>query len=375
MYVAIFLIVQSLISIEHVSSFSTFSLSNFQGTINCYRRFNPFAQYVSGGDATELGTKDYSHEDNDENIESSMEQNKKIRFRARAAYDGSGFRGWQVQAKGRTCQAELENVLSTRFNRIVKIVGAGRTDASVHARGQAFHFDVYPNEIVTKGNIDESLSTTQNFCKQLQKSLNSMLKDDIRIYNVMECPPPVEVTHQDGSVRTHKWHVIYNSQKKLYVYRISLRPKAVAVDPIERYRRVHVDGDIDPHNLQRILRHYEGTHDFRAFSGAIEANMKKDGVEHKDTVRTVYSCDLIDEGEGNYRIEIHLKGALYKMVRNMVGTAIDVAKGRFDEEKMLVMLHQKKEEQLVRKDNKCKPAPGEGLTLEKVYFEEDGFHF
>ena len=110
-------------------------------------------------------------------------------------------------------------------------------------------------------------------------------------------------------------------------------------------------------------------------SAEVEANLRKDGVENKDTVRTVYSCGLIDEGEGNYRIEIYLKGALYKMVRNMVGTAIDVAKGKFDEEKMLVMLHQKKEEQLVRKDNKCKPAPGEGLTLEKVYFEDDGFHF
>ena len=55
-------------------------------------------------------------------------------------------------------------------------------------------------------------------------------------------------------------------------------------------------------------------------SAEVEANLRKDGVENKDTVRTVYSCDLIDEGEGNYHIEIYifLKGALYKMVRNIV---------------------------------------------------------
>ena len=269
----------------------------------------------------------------------------------------------------------MESALSTRFCRHVSIVGAGRTDAGVHARGQAFHFDLCRDEAMKGGHFNEST----DFCHSLQKSLNSMLKEDVRVYNIQTCPPPEVVTMLDGSERKHKWHVIYRAEKKLYTYRISLNPFAISSNPILRYDRVHVDGNIDPEHLQQVLRHYEGTHDFRAFAGAIEANQRKAGIDHKDTVRTVYSVDLIDEGHGNYRIEIRLKGALYKMVRNMVGTALEVCKGRVDEGLMLQLLHHSSSEgedgtkkaSFVRKDNKCKPAPPEGLCLEKVYFEDD----
>jgi tRNA pseudouridine38-40 synthase len=254
----------------------------------------------------------------------------------------------------------------------MKIVGAGRTDAGVHARGQAFHFDLYPNETIREGQNEPT-----DVCQKLKTSLNSMLEQDIRVYNLSPSPPPEIVTLPDGSERRHRWHVIYRAQKKLYTYRISLNPYVISTEPIHRYDRVHIDGNMDPAHLQRVLKHYEGTHDFRAFAGAIEANQRKDGIEHKDTVRTVYSVDLIDEGKGNYRIEIRLKGALYKMVRNMVGTAFDVCRGRADEEYMLQILHHSADEEnggkslFVRKDNKCKPAPPEGLCLEKVYFEDD----
>lgn len=270
-------------------------------------------------------------------------------------------------------QGAIEQALSLRFNRTVKIVGAGRTDAGVHARGQAFHFDLYPHEIVgtskAGGNVDPLTDVfKESFCHQLQRSLNRLLEDDIRVYNIMKSPD----TEQG-------WHAIYSAKQKLYTYRISLKPNAITCHPLQRYTRVHIDGDIDPDYLQRILRHYEGEHDFRAFAGAIEANLRKDGLEDKNTVRTVYSVDLIDEGEGgHYRIEILLKGALYKMVRNMVGTALDVCRGRLSEEAMLQMLHHCNNDdseqgniQFSRKDNKCKPAPPEGLTLEKVYYYDD----
>lgn len=317
-------------------------------------------------------------------IENYNIKGERNRYRARVAYDGSGFVGFQIQSKGRTIQGELEKVLSQRFNSQVKVVGAGRTDAGVHARGQAFHFDISSDRSLTKEvqsqELQQSLDTTDSdesqFCSCLQTSLNSMLPQDLRVWNISKCPPPETFTKflPDGktSIRTYNWHVIYNAKKKLYVYRISMGPQSVSTDPLQRYTRVYVDGDIDSEYLRKILKHYEGTHDFRAFAGAIEANQRKDGIEHKNTVRTVHKVTLIDEGGGDYRIDILLKGALYKMVRNMVGTALDVAKGRVKEELMLQMLHHEHgTEQFVRKDNKCKPAPPEGLTLEKVYFDDD----
>ena len=352
-----------------------------------------------GGDDVESTDTITTNDDDSDRADKSL----RIRYRARVAYDGSSFKGWQVQAKGRTVQGEIENVLSRRFNRTMKIVGAGRTDAGVHARGQAFHFDIYSEDVVVKDSqkimeLDkhkqqkkqeedqQGLTTTttttttidEQFCHILQKSLNSMLPQDIRVWNISRCPPPVSVTRTlaDGSesTRMHKWHVIYNSKQKLYVYRISMGPDAITTDPLERYTRVHVEGNIDIDYLREVLKHYEGTHDFRAFAGAIEANQRKDGIEHKNTVRTVYNVTVIEEGEGKFRIEILLKGALYKMVRNMVGTALDVCKGRVDEAYMLQMLHHSSQDgskQFVRKDNKCKPAPPEGLELARVDFDDD----
>lgn len=331
-----------------------------------------------------MSSPDKQHQDECKN------NDERIRYRGRVAYDGTNFKGWQVQSKGRTIQGEIEKTLSTRFNRQMKIVGAGRTDAGVHARGQAFHFDVYPNEVVVKSNqqnrtidLDESSkggAEEDIFCKSLQTSLNSMLPADVRVWNISKGPQLVTVskTLSDGteSTQSYKWHVIYTAQQKLYVYRISLGPKAITTDPIQRYTRVHVEGEVDAIHLQKVLKYYEGTHDFRAFAGAIEATQRKDGIEHKNTVRTVYSASLIDEDNGNFRIEIYLQGALYKMVRNMVGTAIDVCRGQLAEDSMLQMLHHSGGEdgenrQFVRKDNKCKPAAPEGLTLEKVFFDDD----
>lgn len=299
----------------------------------------------------------------EEDIESILDDS--IRFRGRIAYNGAGFNGWQVQSQARTVQGVLETVLSKRFsNRRIPIVGAGRTDKHVHARGQAFHFDLYPSEI-PKDSID--------FIQQLEHSLNKMLPADAKIFNLCESPPPVVVGHlqSDGSIieKTHKWHVIYDAQKKLYTYRISLDSLTVAADPVDRFTRLHVEGNVNPDYLRSVLKHYEGTHNFRAFAGAIESNARKSGIEadEKDTVRTVYSVQLIEEGFGKFKIEILLKGALYKMVRNMVGVALDVCKGCIEEATMLELLHGGDK---VRNDNKSKPAPPEGLTLEQVFYDE-----
>lgn len=251
-------------------------------------------------------------------------------------------------------QGELEAVLFRRFNRCVRVVGAGRTDAGVHSRGQAIHFDLMEGEVDSR---EEELL--------LQKAMNSMLRRDTRVWRLSRAPQPTEKTREDGSIATQQWHVIYEATEKLYSYRFSTSP---SLDPLQRFTRVHVFEEIDTAKLCSALQNFEGTHDFRAFAGAIEQNERRIGKE-MGTIRTVNKVDLVEEGNGNYRVDFHLKGALYKMVRNMMGTALEVSKGRIDEEALVNLLN--RTDDAVRKDNKAKPAPPEGLTLERVFFDHD----
>jgi tRNA pseudouridine38-40 synthase len=198
-----------------------------------------------------------------------------------------------------------------------------------------------------------------------------MLPRDVRVWNLQEAPPAVTKEVSNLTITTFPWHVIYNCSQKLYSYRICT---AASMDPLERHTRHFVDwGELHVMNLEWALKQFEGTHDFRAFSGAMEQKEKREGKK-LGTVRTVYKVDLVDEGHGLYRVDFLLQGALYKMVRNMMGTALDVSRGRLEKDTFLELLHHNvsnEVNQFVRDDNPCKPAPPEGLTLERVFFDSD----
>jgi len=356
-----------------------------------------------------------------------------IRYRARVAYDGRRYQGFQLQSaksKRRTIQGELERVLHKRLlggidptmeERIIKVVAAGRTDAGVHARGQAIHFDV--PVLVQAGDDDDDddndattassscITRLDNVCR-VEFQLNQMLPSDIQIWNLEHAPKSVtkevpidkirrqstdadvdddadretEPSTLEGAETTttttttttvsYRWNVLYDSTRKLYCYRMALGP---VMPPTERYHRWRYPfynspdrPNIDPSQLQRILKFYEGTHDFRAFAGSVEQLEKSLGGSPVNTVRTVYSVDLVQEDPewGFYRIDICLKGALYKQVRNMVGTALDVAVGRMEQADFEALLANDGGSKR-RQDNKCQPVPPEGLTLENVYFDND----
>jgi len=418
----------------------------------------------------------------------------KTRFRARVSYFGTPFSGWQLQPDKTTIQGEIEGVLTRRFIRRTPVLGAGRTDGGVHARGQAIHFDLFPEEIpflpppkpTTTEEADDwmdrfaaggdELQKCTDFCNELQHSMNRMLPMDIRVFNLQLAPytiwPASEQSREDGGnnnidvnpldnardgeellsqqptlqlsqIWARPWHVIQSAKSKWYSYRFALGPSLW--NPKERFTRTHfihrpmfsnvrayksasmepyalTKDDID--RLQSILRLYEGTHDFKAFGGQLEQNEKKIGMKI-NTVRTVHRVELVKEPlkeddyffgsdginenmisipsqaqlgfigeEGNYRIDFLLQGALYKMVRNMVGTAIQVWLGRMPEEHLVELLQidqqhgtegdtilgvveepqpkldKKKKTPFRRKDNPCKPAPPEGLTLECVYYDD-----
>lgn len=345
----------------------------------------------------------------------SVDAASTVRYRARVAYDGHHFQGFQWQTRTphrhcRTVQGVLEDVLHRRLlnvdleqqqqqqQRVIKVVAAGRTDAGVHARGQAVHFDV-PLDRCSKG---ERLFSDEDVY-QLCQSLNQMMPPDVRLWNLQRVPSDHQLNEQQQhhhvddcsdestvdktSATVLPWNVLYNSTKKLYSYRLSL---AAVMDPLQRYARWHpVQAQcINVDKLRRVLQCYEGTHDFRAFAGAVEQAEKRSGGA-VSTIRTVYSVELIreeDEDDGttttsnnnnNYRIDFLLKGALYKQVRTMVGTAVDVCTGKVTEDDFLRLLPQQPDAQpeqpLTRVANRSKPAPPHGLTLEHVYFDDPSF--
>jgi tRNA pseudouridine38-40 synthase len=289
----------------------------------------------------------------------------KLRYRCRVTYDGTNLCGFQFQdSDKRTVQGELEQVLSQRFDRAVRVVPAGRTDAGVHARGQAIHFDLGHNET-------EVYNSDWN--QRLQTSMNQMLPSDIRIWNVGPAPPPCsELVNGDATgTIMYAWNVNRKCSGKLYSYRLCL---ADCMDPIERHRRWQLDweNNIDPVYLAELLKHYQGTHDFQCFAGALEATARKTGVV-MSTLRTIQSIELIEEDPVTqfYRVDIYLDGALYKMVRNIVGTALDVCRGALPESQFLELLNNPTD--MARKDNPSKPAPPQGLTMERVFYPNDDF--
>jgi tRNA pseudouridine38-40 synthase len=377
----------------------------------------------------------------------------KIRYRARVAYDGSAFSGFQLQktrvpnsspCPPRTVQGELERVLNQRLlgggggggatlndhSRGIKVVAASRTDAGVHARGQAIHFDVPMSKNVDIERMEDATSQQQpktmlrlpdndNDLAKLCDSINKMLTPDIRMWNLQRVPFDCTITkaidattrralrleeigtdNRDGDnmvvveMADFQWNVLFDSTRKLYSYRLCLGP---VLAPLERHGRWHVPTGTTPtrttasscpiirlDDLQRVLSHFVGTHDFAAFAGAVERSERKTR-RRVSTIRTVFAVNVISEDEpsgsrcdgtsdtaaGYCRIDFELKGALYKQVRNMVGTALDVCLGNVREEHLVRWLS--RHESYSRVDNPSKPAPPQGLTLEHVYFEDPNF--
>jgi len=277
------------------------------------------------------------------------------RFAFRVAYDGGAFEGWQIQHHPRrtirTVQGELEKVLRSRFGpsregRMIQTLGASRTDTGVHAQGQCMQADLPINECDADG-----------ACELLMWQVNRMLPDDIRVRNLLPAP---SVSVEVDSAR-HEWHAIASSVGKKYVYKFCAGPRPM--EPIHRFHR----GDLghrplDADLFRAALREFEGRHDFRAF-----ANQSPNLILNKSTSREIFSTNYVVLDDGYVNVEVELDGALYKMVRNVIGTAAAVAAGTMDL-KAIPRLFQVPDPQWLR--NQAKAAPACGLHLERVHYKD-----
>ena len=232
------------------------------------------------------------------------------------SYDGERYHGWQVQPNGVTVQSELERCLSLLLRETICVTGAGRTDAGVHARTMAAHFDT---------NADFEPDT-------LAMKLNGLLPYDISVSRIEQVAPDM---HARFSARARTYHYYIHTHKNPFARRYS--------------QEMHYRLDFNKMNeAGRILTEYE---DFGAFCKA--------GSDVKTTICHVTHAQWHQLSDTEWYFEITANRFLRNMVRAVVGTLIDVGRHRvsFEEFKVIV-------------ETKTRTAAGESMPGHALFLEE-----
>lgn len=253
------------------------------------------------------------------------------RIRLTLQYDGSEYSGWQIQPSGKTIQGLLQDNILKVTAEPVKVIAAGRTDAGVHAIEQIAAFD-------SRSELD--------LCT-IKRALNAMLPSDIRITDIKEA--------------SLDFHPRYNALSKRYTYIIAnMKDIPVFIRKYAWLMSIHLDIEA----MRAALIHLTGTHDFSSFRGS--------GCGAKNPVRTVHNLELEELNgvgflfvklPGDFiRLSIEADAFLRHMVRNIVGTLVEVGKGKISPERLREILE--------AKDRRLSgpTAPANGLFLESIIY-------
>ena len=215
------------------------------------------------------------------------------RVRMVVAYDGTAYRGWQLQPNGITIEEVLNRELTALLKEPISVIGASRTDSGVHARGNVAVFDT------------ENRMPADKICF----ALNQRLPEDIRIQSSMEVEPD--------------WHPRKHHCIKTYEYKILNRK--MEVPSLRLYTHFcHFDLDLD--QMRQAAKLLTGEHDYKSF-----CNVR---TQVLDTVRTVYSIDIEKDSNDVITIRVRGNGFLYNMVRILAGTLMAVGMGQRKPEEM-----------------------------------------
>ncbi len=241
------------------------------------------------------------------------------RIRAVIEYDGTDFCGFQVQARGRTIQGEIEQALARVTGRTVRVVGAGRTDAGVHASGQVVHATV----------------TWRHDLAQLKRALNAVLPGDVAVRDVEYAPPG--------------FHSRFSAQSRVYAYHIW---NDEVPSPLHRRYSYCFDRYLDDLSMSQACGALIGTHDFLPFGWAPQGD---------NTVRTVLEATCVRSGR-SVVIEIEADAFLRRMVRRIVANLMLVGLGKLSVEDFgrLLLLRDRR--------TPASEAPSQGLCLLKVNY-------
>ncbi len=244
------------------------------------------------------------------------------RVKLTVAYDGTNYCGWQIQPTAITIEKVLNQELSRLLKEDITVIGASRTDSGVHALGNVAVFD-------TEARIP---------AEKISYALNQHLPEDIVIRKSEEVAPD--------------FHPRYCDTVKTYEYKILNAPFP---DPMKRMYTHFVHRPLDVEAMRKAASYILGEHDFLSFCSA--------GSQVKETVRTIYSLDVLTDGEV-ITIRIRGNGFLYNMVRIIAGTLMHVGGHLMEPEQVAAIIEAKDR-------SKAGPtAPAKGLTLVKIEYPQ-----
>jgi tRNA pseudouridine38-40 synthase len=249
-------------------------------------------------------------------------------IRLTLAYDGTDFHGWQRQPEGPTIQGCVEDALQKLTDALTPLCGSGRTDAGVHALHQVANF----------------LTASTIPCANFVKALNDLLPPTVRIKSAVDAAPA--------------FHARYDVWRKTYRYRIVTTP---VCSPLLWRFVYHHPYPLDRALMTQAARHLEGQHDFTSFAAA-DGQADEDA---KSRVRVIFQSRLLCRPRSSMLVyEVTGNGFLRYMVRNIVGTLMEVGRGKLDPGDMTRII-------AARDRTQAGPtAPAQGLCLMDVQYED-----
>lgn len=241
-----------------------------------------------------------------------------MRYFITLSYDGTRYHGWQIQPNGVSVQEKLEWALSTLLREEISVTGAGRTDAGVHARMMVAHFDLRSQELD---------------CGQLAYKLNRLLPQDIAVQKV--------------EAVSDEMHARFSAKWRTYHYYIH-----TCKNPFLRAYSCETHYPLDFAKMNEAGRRLMGYDDFGAFC--------KSGADVKTTLCQVTKAEWVQTSPTTWYFEITANRFLRNMVRAVVGTMIDVGRGRLTIEEFCKVIEGK------RRTEAGESMPGNALFLEKI---------
>ena len=289
----------------------------------------------------------------------NLEKKKRMRYFIFFGYDGTNYHGWQIQPNANSVQQELQRALSILLRKEIEVVGAGRTDTGVHARNMAAHFDWNPEEKVSEEKISEEKSSEEKISEeksseekvseekvsearipmaldQLVYRLNRILPRDIAVYEVREVDAEM--------------HARFSATSRTYHYYIHTRK-----DPFERHYSLQMNYPLDFEKMNQAAQHFLHHEDYAAFCKA--------GGDNKTTICHVSAARWVQTSPTNWYFEITANRFLRNMVRAVVGTLIDVGRGKITMDQFLDILH-----------NGSRSDAGESMPGNALFLEDVGYN-